>query len=318
VRWLVALVLCVGCYSPTFSAGGACDTDCPGDLVCIDHICREPGYVPMPDGGTRDMLGPIDMLDGPPGDADADGVDDATDNCPAKANLDQHDEDADAIGDVCDPCPHLAGTAVDGDGDGVGDACDPQPTVAKQRIKFFDPFTTDRPEWTHDPTVTRVGETLRINSLATYSGTVLAIANGETRVATGGSVVSIAPGAAEHQLAILFGLNQTSTVYHYCEFYDTGGATGDIAITRANMGTYTSFALASYTGTLPLGVWSMGIDASVAAQRIAMTGRIGGSPYGPLMSGLSTPALVTSNRFQVDANGIDVRLDYFLVVETLP
>jgi Concanavalin A-like lectin/glucanases superfamily len=38
------------------------------------------------------------------GDADQDGVPDASDNCPANAN-DQADADADGIGDVCDPTP---------------------------------------------------------------------------------------------------------------------------------------------------------------------------------------------------------------------
>jgi spore coat protein A len=47
-------------------------------------------------------------------DADADGVPDADDNCPAVANADQADADLDEIGNVCDPC-------TDTDGDGYGD-----------------------------------------------------------------------------------------------------------------------------------------------------------------------------------------------------
>jgi len=38
-------------------------------------------------------------------DADADGVADAADNCPAAANSDQADGDGDAAGDACDACP---------------------------------------------------------------------------------------------------------------------------------------------------------------------------------------------------------------------
>ncbi|MBI3072181.1 MAG: amidohydrolase family protein [Deltaproteobacteria bacterium] len=51
------------------------------------------------------------------GDADGDGVPDATDNCPnvfnpprPMDNARQADEDGDGVGDVCDPCPLTAGT----------------------------------------------------------------------------------------------------------------------------------------------------------------------------------------------------------------
>ncbi len=38
-------------------------------------------------------------------DADADGIDDCTDNCPLVVNADQTDDDLDGIGYVCDACP---------------------------------------------------------------------------------------------------------------------------------------------------------------------------------------------------------------------
>ena len=71
-------------------------------------------------------------------DADADGVPDATDNCPALANPDQADSESDGQGDTCDTdddndargdgednCPTATNAGQeDLDGDGAGDACD--------------------------------------------------------------------------------------------------------------------------------------------------------------------------------------------------
>ncbi|NVB77038.1 MAG: hypothetical protein HOV81_01465 [Kofleriaceae bacterium] len=73
-------------------------------------------------------------------DSDGDGIADATDDCPAVANVDQRDHDDDGRGDACDTCPHLADSDADSDADGVGDACDPHPTEAGDRIAFFEGF----------------------------------------------------------------------------------------------------------------------------------------------------------------------------------
>ena len=76
-------------------------------------------------------------------DTDADGVIDASDNCPTAGNPDQLDTDSDGLGDACDPtpngdtdgdgvdnsadnCPMVANAdQTDSDSDGLGDACDP-------------------------------------------------------------------------------------------------------------------------------------------------------------------------------------------------
>ena len=57
-------------------------------------------------------------------DKDADGIADASDNCPAVANADQKDGDGDVKGDACDNCVAVANAdQADADGDGQGDAC---------------------------------------------------------------------------------------------------------------------------------------------------------------------------------------------------
>jgi hypothetical protein len=59
-------------------------------------------------------------------DADADGVEDSLDNCPAMYNPAQTDVDNDKHGDVCDNCPtNFNPDQADTDGDTLGDACDP-------------------------------------------------------------------------------------------------------------------------------------------------------------------------------------------------
>jgi hypothetical protein len=83
-------------------------------------------------------------LDASGRDTDGDGIDDAFDNCPNRANSRQTDADGDGLGDACDvgdtdgdglsdrddPCPAHAGDNSDTDGDGIGDACDVCPRDA--------------------------------------------------------------------------------------------------------------------------------------------------------------------------------------------
>jgi hypothetical protein len=58
-------------------------------------------------------------------DQDGDGIDDAADNCPFRANAGQEDADGDGRGDSCDNCLLIANTTQrDSDGDGFGNVCD--------------------------------------------------------------------------------------------------------------------------------------------------------------------------------------------------
>src|SRR5262249_31671169 len=91
-----------------------------------------------------------------------------------------HDEDGDGIDDACDPCPHdAAGGMADADGDGVGDACDPEPAIPRQKILFFDPFTSVRPEWDAGTDVSN-GKLHLTNGIA-----FVHVPTGELRIVTG-------------------------------------------------------------------------------------------------------------------------------------
>jgi len=303
-RAWVAVIACGACYSPTIASDLPCESACPEPQVCVDHVCRAPGYS-MPDAPA----------DGSIVDSDGDGVPDSVDDCPSIANRDQHDEDADAIGDACDPCPHLAGAAADVDADGVGDACDPQPTLARQRLKFFDPFVSALPQWDPASGLAVVGDQLRITGTARTS---LAVTTGELRIITAGTITAVG-ALAPHQIVIAFGFNSGGANFHYGETYDVGGSSGDIKITEAAAGTYTGRASTPYAGVVPTGAWSMQIDESVTAQRIDLAARLGGMAYPEISASTSAaPALTTGSHLIVSAEHMDISFDYFVVIETLP
>ncbi|CAN5923755.1 hypothetical protein BH11MYX3_BH11MYX3_00300 [soil metagenome] len=313
-----AVILASGCYAPTIVPGTPCDIACPTGLSCIDHICREPGYV-------ADAPLPIDSpglpTDGPapdgPADLDGDGVLNAADNCPTTANVDQHDEDGDTLGDSCDPCPHLPGTASDSDGDGVGDACDPQPTIAKQIWVMFDPFTTQRAVWDFSTGTTLIADQMKMVGTSANSG-FSRLSNqttGELRIISGGTIASVA-GTTPHALSIAFGVNSTGANYHYVQFYDSGVGTGEISISRAQGASFPSLASTSYPGTLPTGAWSLQIDETVSGGMIALTSRLGGTLH-PAFS-TAAPAHTTGTGVSVLVRNADVRFDYFGIIATIP
>jgi len=137
MRSLFALCIVAGCYAPSIPANVPCATvasgpRCPGDQVCVNEVCVEPG---SPSG---DAAVAIDApIDGSPfSDLDGDGIPDSIDKCPTIPDPMQYDEDGDNVGDACDPCPMFAEN-VDSDGDGVGDACDPHPNIPGDHRVLF-------------------------------------------------------------------------------------------------------------------------------------------------------------------------------------
>lgn len=89
--------------------GTLCISDPATDDADADGICDQADRCPA------------DSVNDP----DGDGLCAVDDNCPAVANPDQADADADGLGDLCDACPGVAGG--DADGDGICDIDDPCP-----------------------------------------------------------------------------------------------------------------------------------------------------------------------------------------------
>jgi cytochrome c1 len=115
-----------------------------GDSVISDYrsvdIAESDGYfakiiyeyhAPGVKGPNNRALRIIDYEVYPYPDADADGVPDFSDNCPAVANAGQEDVDSDGHGDACDNCVNQSNVSqTDTDSDSFGDACDNCPALA--------------------------------------------------------------------------------------------------------------------------------------------------------------------------------------------
>jgi hypothetical protein len=226
--------------------------------------------------------------------------------CAAPAS---HDEDGDGIDDACDVCPHIANSAqLDRDDDGVGDACDPNPDIARDHIAFFDPFTSQRNEWTFSPlSPTFPGDTLDVDTTA--GRLEASMPHGSTddvfelagRIFGGSSV-------ATHQIVIAFA--ETGTRYYYCEL------TGDQTLSYIGA-TYTpdsvSFnVLESSMGTVPLenAAFVLGFRQAAAAYNCTTTW-----PVPDMNVGGPTPGYaVTYMDFAVQ--GVQVSLDYFIQIHS--
>ena len=151
------------------------------------------------------------------GDRVLDGDSDVILSCPRATG---HDEDGDGIDDGCDVCPHLADTQLDSDGDQVGDACDPNPSTPSERIAFFDPFTSQRPEWTSIGSISPI-----------YTGDAISqdLSNGRMALGkTSPTQVGVYEVRARIGVASTTFPRQVAIVMHegnrlmYCEHYDSG------------------------------------------------------------------------------------------------
>ena len=130
-----------------------------------------------------------------------------------------HDEDGDGVDDACDGCPHLADPAQpDEDGDGVGDACDPHLGMPIDRIIYFDPFTSLRPEWSFaGVTPTVVGDSITADTRTTGMFAYRDVAIGSDTLVAGGHLGAGSP-SKDHQVTI--SVNTIGNGAFYCELFD--------------------------------------------------------------------------------------------------
>lgn len=184
-----------------------------------------------------------------------------------------HDEDLDGVDDACDVCPGLAGNQDDRDGDRVGDACDPHPDDPIDTIAFFDPFTSQRPEWNfpsvQQPTYT--GDSFTADGRpgqfrADLFGTpptvdsytvVLRIGNGD------------ANPTAQRQLA-LYAIESDSQVY-FCDLDDNANGEFWAQSITYNGTNFSSGAATGLTGPLENGPVTVRMDHDLSANSWSCT-----------------------------------------------
>ncbi|MBA3396501.1 MAG: hypothetical protein H0T89_27970 [Deltaproteobacteria bacterium] len=128
-----------------------------------------------------------------------------------------HDEDGDGLDDACDGCPHIAETVqLDRDNDRVGDACDPNPDAPGDRITFFDPMVSARPEWNYNGAAPIFGaDSMIVDGRGNSKLLVLARTPGRGVIEYGGRVLRAVAG--DRQLTIVA---YQGPAYYYCEITD--------------------------------------------------------------------------------------------------
>jgi len=198
------------------------------------------------------------VIDGPPDDVDGDGVKNAMDNCPNKANPTQADEDGDGLGDVCDPCPPSTNN-TDSDGDGVGDLCDPHPTVGGDQIALFEGFADGIP-----PSWVNVGGWIASSGNAAVTsadGAIEYLGAPTTATAHGTASMAFVPvqlfGAGGKAFGLTNPSDSTGATGLACELLNGGSPAGGIG----------DLATAAPVAQMPL-TWATGDDMTVVFSRV--------------------------------------------------
>ena len=292
-----------GCYDPAVQIGLPCGDGCPNGQECGDDgLCYPPGA--RPDAMSADA--PPPRPDAPPIDSDGDGVFDGDDNCVDAGNPDQHDEDGDDRGDACDWCPHLADLPQDADGDRVGDACDPL-TGTQHRIAFFDPFTSDLPEWTLLGPWTRANDMLSITAGQDHA--VVDLALGESVFEIGGRITAL--GSMPNRQVTLSVSNDGATLSYYCEIFDDGTPT--VNLTENDNGSYTALDFEPLPNPIPTIAFKFASVQSVSNGLGACR-----LDYDTLHTLTGTATLVATPEMHINVQHISIELDYAIQIEALP
>jgi hypothetical protein len=300
----VSAATAAGCYDPAVQIGLPCGDGCPTGQNCGDDgLCYPPGA--RPDATPADA--PPPRPDAAPIDSDGDGIFDGDDNCADNPNTDQHDEDGDLRGDVCDFCPHVAELQVqDADGDRVGDLCDPL-TGTQHRIAFFDPFTSDRPEWSFLGPWVRANDMLSI--VADQDHAIIDLALGESVVELGGRITAL--GSMLNRQLTMTVSNDGAMLSYYCEIFDDGTPT--VNLTENDNGSYSALDFEPLPNPIPTGPIRLASIQSVSDKLAAC--RV---DYDVVHSLAGTAPVVATSEMHINIQHISLELDYAIQIEAVP
>lgn len=309
ILWLTAVAAAAaGCFDGD-GAGLPCGPTlpCPDGQACVAGTCQAGAAT---DAGGRDAGAPADG--GPDGgvnaDDDADGIRNGADNCPARANPDQHDEDLDTLGDRCDPCP-WDGTdsdEADADGDGLTGTCDPS-EGADHDLAVFVPFTGPVAGVTMASGSTFESGHLHVDARAGFRWVSVASATGDDTLTLGFELLSIAPTSARQ---LYLEVSRVGLDGVYCELY-AGVASPQAKFALVNRAGGTAADLAMLPVDIVPGSYVMTFHASASADRASCD-----LPAAPGSPGLSSaaPDLRPGTEIYVGLNGIEARLTFLAQV----
>ena len=218
-----------------------------------------------------------------------------------------HDEDRDGIDDACDGCPHIPDPEqIDSDGDGVDDVCDPNPTSPRETIAFFDPFVTQRSEWSFGPMPTIANDAMSIDATSTIFAATLGVVAAFDTFAIGGHVGTGPIGP--HQLTI--SIAGVPPEQYYCEIQ--GGPTS------AHFGATHTLDASSYTHDATTPALAPIENTDLAMTMFHTPTTIGcGTTYPVDMPRVDAarPAIAPV-KVTLVAIAIEMRFDYFIQIHT--
>ena len=194
-----AILVLVGCYAPSPTMGVECGAGgvCPKPLVCspATNTCETT---------ATDAALPIDSR-----------MIDAAVTCQTI----MHDEDADGIDDACDNCPGIANAnqadTTETPPDGVGDACDPRPTE-RDKIALFESFNSTPPGWTIDSVATIESDRLVQSITAGYGEAYSVTMSTDGALETRYTVTAVSPAPQLGSIEVVAEKSSTGVEGYRC------------------------------------------------------------------------------------------------------
>ena len=217
-----------------------------------------------------------------------------------------HDEDGDGIDDACDVCPHRADPDQrDTDRDGVGDACDPNPLTPGDSIAFFDAFVSQHAEWMDPASMVISNDQLIAGADIKFA---LVAPPGHDLYQYKAHLEG--PTAIAHQ--VVLGIDASSGGEYFCELFD--GVTPNFSWTYTfDQSSYSDLGQVSVTGPMTNGDVTMTL-AHAPPEMTCQSVWPGATPINAsIPSGLG-PARLAVMQF----NGVSARVDYFVQIHTAP